>query len=75
MPEYKITRGKLVTGRGKDKKSYTIGDKVKLTPEQAKAHGMDSLERIEQPTQQKQGGQQKASADVTTNPQKQESKG
>lgn len=47
MPKYKITQGKLVTGRGPDRKSFGRGDTVELTVEQAKRHGMAALERVE----------------------------
>lgn len=48
MPQYKLTQGKLVSGKGKNRKVFGKGDKVTLSVEQAKRHGMEALERVEE---------------------------
>jgi len=47
MPKFKITEGKYITGKGKDRKAFGRGDHINLTMDQAKKYGLGSLELVE----------------------------
>ena len=72
MPNYKLKEGKLVRRNAKgEKQSFTAGDVVEMTPEQAKKYGLGLLERQneEDAKESKSEGSKKAAEPkLTTNP-------